>query len=111
MASDDKIYCEPAVREKPEEHKRQPSCEVEIEKCPLQYPDFADHRRMLGAFPIEISGEQRLPAHSGATVPDFHRLPVTDATHISDASGSSFIRTARTPTRLEALSSAPRVHS
>jgi len=45
---------------------------------PLQYPDFADPHRWLCVFPTEISDEQRLPAHSGATVPDLHRLPVAD---------------------------------
>ncbi len=33
---------------------------------------------MLCVFPIENSDEQRLPAYSGATVPDLHRLPVAD---------------------------------
>ncbi len=45
---------------------------------PLQYPDFADPYRVLCVFPIENSDEQRLPAYSGATVPDLHRLPVAD---------------------------------
>jgi len=47
---------------------------------PLQYPDFADQCHVLRVFPTEVSDEQRLPAHSGATVPDFHRLPVADVT-------------------------------
>ncbi len=46
---------------------------------PLQYPDFADRYHVLGVFPTEVSDEQRLPAYSGATVPDFHRLPVANA--------------------------------
>jgi len=33
---------------------------------------------LLRVFPTEISDEQRFPAYSGATVPDSHRLPVTD---------------------------------
>ena len=45
---------------------------------PLQYPDLADPHRWLRVFPTEISDEQRLPAYSGATVPDLNRLPVAD---------------------------------
>jgi hypothetical protein len=45
---------------------------------PLQYPDFADPYHMLRVFPTEVSDGQRFPAYSGATVPDFHRLPVAD---------------------------------
>ena len=32
----------------------------------------------LRVFPTEVSDEQRLPAYSGATVPDLHRLPLAD---------------------------------
>jgi len=49
-----------------------------IDKRPLQYPDFADPHHLLRVFPTGISDEQRLPAYSGATVPDLHRLPVAD---------------------------------
>jgi hypothetical protein len=57
---------------------------------PLQYPDFADHYHMLRVFPTEVSDEQRFPAYSGATVPDFHRLPVADVS-------STLARTPQSP--------------
>ncbi len=64
---------------------------------PLQYPDLADPHRWLRVFPTEISDEQRLPAYSGATVPDLHRLPVADvlielATPVTSPLGGGDVR-------------------
>jgi 5,6-dimethylbenzimidazole synthase len=40
-----------------------------------RYPDSADHRLVPNAFRSKDRDERRLPADSGATVPDSHRLP------------------------------------
>ncbi|GAC1652665.1 MAG: hypothetical protein NVS9B12_02200 [Vulcanimicrobiaceae bacterium] len=52
-----------------------------------RYPDLRIFAVVLRAFPsITDSDLERLPAYSGATVPDFHRLPTRNCERFHYAS-------------------------
>ncbi len=65
-----------------------------------RYPDFADHRLVLRPSSPSEPWPQRLPADSGATVPDSHRLPA-HANRAMFARGGARILVEATTMRLE----------